>query len=221
MPTEIKICGLSDPESVDAALQAGVEFVGFVFYPRSPRNLSLAQAAPLMRRARGRAQLVALLVDPERSLVDDIAGTLAPDLIQLHGSETPDQVARISADTGIPVMKAVGVADASDLTGLATYASAARLLLDAKPPRDASRPGGNGAVFDWTLLEGFSHPKPWLLSGGLNPANVADAIRRTGATGVDVSSGVERAPGIKDPALIHAFVAAVRAGEAPQRRLAG
>ena len=221
MPTEIKICGLSDPESVDAALDAGADLLGFVFFPKSPRNLTIQQATPLMRRARGKAQLVALLVDPDGSLLDDVAGYLAPDLIQLHGRESPDRVARISADTGIPVMKAVGVAERSDLATLARYASAARLLLDAKAPRDATRPGGNGSVFDWSLLEGFAHAKPWLLSGGLNPANVAEAIQATGAAGVDVSSGVERAPGKKDPALIRRFVAAVRAAEEGDERLAG
>lgn len=221
MPTEIKICGLSDAESVDAALEAGADFVGFVFFPRSPRNVSIEQATPLMRRARGKARIVALMVDPEPSLLDHIARTLAPDLIQLHGRETPDRVARVSAGTGIPVMKAVGVAEPSDLAALADYASAARLLLDAKPPRDATRPGGNGAAFDWSLLTGFAPGKPWMLAGGLDPSNVGAAIRATGAPGVDVSSGVERAPGVKDPALIHAFVAAVRATERPERRRAG
>jgi phosphoribosylanthranilate isomerase len=205
---------------VDAALDAGADLLGFVFFSKSPRNLTLDQATPLMRRARGKAQLVALLVDPDERLLDDVAGYLAPDLIQLHGRESPDRVARISADTGIPVMKAVGVAERSDLAALAGYASAARLLLDAKAPRDATRPGGNGAVFDWSLLEGFAPAQPWLLSGGLNPANVTAAIQATGATGVDVSSGVERAPGVKDPALIRRFVAAVRAANGDQR-LAG
>jgi phosphoribosylanthranilate isomerase len=221
MPTEIKICGLSDPESVDAALEAGADFLGFVFFPRSPRNLTIEQAAPLMRRARGKAQLVALLVDPDADLLDDVAGYLAPDLIQLHGRESPDRVAEISADTGIAVMKAVGVAERSDLAALARYAAAARLLLDAKPPRYSTRPGGNGAAFDWSLLRGFAHAQPWLLSGGLNPANVAEAIQETGAKGVDVSSGVERAPGNKDPALIRRFIAAVRAAEKGDTRLAG
>ncbi len=221
MPTEIKICGLSDPEGVDAALQAGADFVGFVFFPKSPRNVSLEQAIPLMRRARGKAQIVALLVDPEQNLLDDVAGTLAPDLIQLHGRETPERVARISADTGIPVMKAVGVADPSDLASLLAFAAAERLLLDAKPPPNATRPGGNGAAFDWSILNGFAHPRPWLLSGGLGPENVAAALRASGALGVDVSSGVESAPGRKDPALIRAFVAAVRAAEREPQRLAG
>ncbi len=221
MPTEIKICGLSDAESVDAALGAGADLLGFVFFPKSQRNLTIDQATPLMRRARGKAQLVALLVDPDRSLLKDVASDLAPDLLQLHGRESPDRVAAISAHTGIPVMKALGVAERSDLAALVSYSSAARLLLDAKPPRDATRPGGNGAVFDWSLLKGYAHTKPWLLSGGLNAANVAGAIQATGATGVDVSSGVERAPGKKDPALIRRFVAAVRAAEKGDTRLAG
>lgn len=221
MHTEVKICGLSDAESVDAALEAGANLLGFVFFPKSPRNLTLEKAIPLMRRCRGKAQLVALMVDPEQTLLDDVAGHLAPDLIQLHGRESPDRVTQISADTGVPVMKAVGVASRADLAALAGYASAARLLLDAKPPHGATRPGGNGAPFDWALLNGFSHARPWLLSGGLNAANVGAAMRATGATGVDVSSGVERAPGVKDPALIRAFVAAVRAAETSDQRLAG
>jgi phosphoribosylanthranilate isomerase len=222
MATQIKICGLRDAESVDAALEAGVDLLGFVFFPSSPRNLSVESAAPLMRRARGKAELVALVVDPEQSLLDDVAGYLAPDLIQLHGRETPARVAQIRADTGIPVMKAVGLAEPADLALAATYGEVAdRLLLDAKPPRDATRPGGNGAAFDWSILSSFAPSAPWLLSGGLTPENVGEALAVAGAPGVDVSSGVERAPGEKDPALIHAFVTAVRAAYAPRQRRAG
>ncbi|HWT29660.1 MAG TPA: phosphoribosylanthranilate isomerase [Propylenella sp.] len=220
MPTEIKICGLSDEESVDAALVAGADFVGFAFFARSPRNVTLERAAGLAQRIRGRAGIVALTVDADDSVLGDIAETLRPDLLQLHGSETPERVARVRETTGRPVMKVVGVAEAGDLIALGRYGVADRFMLDAKPPRDATRPGGNGVAFDWSILRGFAPAKPWFLSGGLNPANVAAALDATGATGVDVSSGVETAPGKKSPALIHAFVAAVRTAGAPAR-LAG
>ena len=214
MPTEIKICGLSDPESVDAALEARADLLGFVFFPASPRNLDLAQAGPLMKRARGRAGIVALLVDPDQSLLDDVVCALSPDYLQLHGRESPERVAAIRADSGIPVMKAIGVAGAEDVARVADYAGVAdRLLIDAKPPRAATRPGGNGAAFDWSLLDGFDPGMAWAVSGGLNEGNVIEALRLTGAPGVDVSSGVERAPGKKDPALIRRFIATVRAAE--------
>ena len=214
MPTEIKICGLSSPDAVDAALDHGADLLGFVFFGPSPRNLSIEQAVPLMRRARGKAEIVALVVDPEQTLLDDIAGTLAPDLIQLHGRESPERVAQVRAATGIPVMKAVGVADRSDLDAAGRYAEVAdRLLVDAKAPRDAPRPGGNGLSFDWSILDGFSPGVPWLLSGGLQPGNVGAALAQTGAPGVDVSSGVEVRSGVKDPALIRSFIRAVRESE--------
>jgi phosphoribosylanthranilate isomerase len=221
MPTEIKICGLSEPESMDAALAAGADFVGFVFYPRSPRCVALARAAELARPARGKAGIVALTVDADEAALREIAETLRPDLLQLHGSESPERVAQTRAAIGVPVMKVLGVAERGDLAAAASYAAAHRLLLDAKPPRDATRPGGNGATFDWTILTEFFPAKPWLLSGGLNAANVAAALEGTGAPGVDVSSGVEISPGRKDPALIHAFVAAVRAAERSPQRLPG
>lgn len=214
MPTEVKICGLSDPESVDAALEAGADLLGFVFFAPSPRNLDLNRAALLMKQARGKAGLVALLVDPEQQLLDDVVGTLGPDFLQLHGRESPERVAAVRADAGIPVMKAIGVAGAEDVAKAADYADVAdRLLIDAKPPREATRPGGNGAALDWSLLARFDPGVPWALSGGLNEGNVLEALRITGAPGVDVSSGVERAPGKKDPALIRRFVAAVRAAD--------
>jgi len=218
MPTEVKICGLSDEESVDAALAAGADLVGFVFFPKSPRDVALDRAASLAARARGRAGIVALTVDADDSLLGEIAATLRPDFLQLHGRETPERVAFIRAENRRPVMKVVGVSAAEDLKALAAYGAADRFLLDAKPPRGATRPGGNGAPFDWAVLAEFSSPKPWFLSGGLTPANVAAAVQATGTAGVDVSSGVETAPGRKDPALIHAFVAAVRGCDAPARR---
>lgn len=218
MPTEVKICGLSDEESVDAALAAGADLVGFVLFPPSPRNVTLDHAAALAVRARGRAGVTALVVDADDALVCAIRDLLKPDLLQLHGTETPERLADIRRRAGIPVMKAVGIATRADLAAIADYPEADRFLLDAKPPRDASRPGGHGRSFDWAVLTGLSVGTPWLLGGGLNAANVAEAIAVTGAAGVDVSSGVERAPGKKDPALIHAFVAAVRAAEQPRRR---
>ena len=220
MPTEIKICGLSDEEGLDAALGAGADYVGFVFFPKSPRHVPLHRAVELAGRARGKAAIVALTVDAGDALLSEIAGALRPDMLQLHGGETGDRVEAIRSRTGIPVMKAAGIAGSADLAEVLEI-RADRLLLDAKPPRDAQRPGGNGVAFDWTILAGFQPRSPWFLSGGLNPANVAEAVRATGSPGVDVSSGVESSPGRKDPALIEQFVAAVRAAERPSRRLAG
>jgi phosphoribosylanthranilate isomerase len=209
MPTEIKICGLSEEESVDAALEAGADFIGLMLFPPSPRNVSLERAAALAARARGRAKIVAITVDADEALVGAIAERLRPDLIQLHGRETPERASAIRASSGIPVMKVFGVAAESDLSPCADY-STDRLLLDAKPPKDATRPGGHGVAFDWSILAGFAPAVPWFLSGGLDPRNVAAALRATHAPGVDVSSGVESAPGRKDTARISAFVRAVR-----------
>jgi len=210
MPIEVKICGLSDPEGMDAALAAGADYVGLVFFPASPRNVSLETAAALARRARGKAAIVALVVDPEDDALAAIAETVQPDILQLHGRESAERVAAIRARIGRPVMKALAVAGAEDLAAAGDYPAADRILLDAKPPRDAARPGGNGLAFDWSLLEGFRPARPWLLSGGLSPENVGAAIAFTRAAGVDVSSGVESAPGRKDPERIAAFVAAAR-----------
>jgi len=220
MPKVVKICGLSDEEGVDAALHAGADLVGFVFFPPSPRDVTLGRAAALARRARGSALVVALTVDAGDDVLRDIASALKPDLLQLHGKESPARAVAVKALTGIPVMKVIGVAAAADLAAADRYPAAERLLLDAKPPKDAARPGGHGAAFDWSILKGFSCSRPWLLAGGLTPGNVGAALTATGANGVDVSSGVESAPGRKDPALIEAFVRAVRASERP-RRLAG
>jgi phosphoribosylanthranilate isomerase len=220
MPTEVKICGLSDEEGVDAALDAGADFVGFVFFPPSPRNVVLDRAAALAGRARGRAQVVALTVDADDALIADIAAILKPDLLQLHGKESPERMIEVRRQTGRNVMKAISVAGPGDLAATARYDGADRLLLDAKPPKDATRPGGNALSFNWAILDGFRSPRPWLLAGGLGPDNVAEALAVSGAAGVDVSSGVESGPGKKDPALIHAFVAAVRAFDAPSQKLA-
>jgi phosphoribosylanthranilate isomerase len=218
MPTEVKICGLSGEEGVDAALEAGADFVGFVLFPPSPRDVSLERAMALAVRARGKAKVVALSVDADDALLRAIAEALRPDLLQLHGKETPERVRAVRAMTGVPVMKVIGVAARDDLAALPSYQTD-RLLLDAKPPRNATRPGGHGVAFDWSVLAGFSWPKPWFLSGGLDPDNVAAALQATRAPGVDVSSGVESAPGQKDPEKIRAFVRAVR--EFDRRATAG
>jgi len=209
----VKICGLSTPETLDAALAAGADMVGFVFFPRSPRHVGFEAARALGARARGRAKIVALTVDADDALLADIGAALGPDVLQLHGGETPERVAAIGARFGRRTMKAIGVAAPEDLASAAAYDGPADLLLiDAKPPKGAVLPGGNGLPFDWRLARGFRPNRPWLLSGGLGPMNVAEAIRATGAGGVDVSSGVESAPGVKDPLKIAAFVAAARAG---------
>lgn len=208
---EIKICGLSTPETLDAALAAGADWVGFVRFARSPRHVELEAGRLLSERARGRAGRVVLLVDPDDAAVAAAVEAMAPDLIQLHGRESPERVAAIRAATGLPVMKALGVASRADLAALHSYAVADRLLLDAKPPPGAALPGGNGIRFDWDLLAGAALPAGTMLSGGLDADTVAEALARTGLGAVDVSSGVESAPGIKDPARIAAFVTAARA----------
>jgi len=208
----VKICGLRTAESLAVALEAGADMVGFVFFGPSPRNISLSEAAALGRLVQGRAKIVALTVDADDALIDAISRAVAPDILQLHGKEAPERAAALSARTGKQIMKAIGVSESADLARAADFTGACDwLLLDAKPPKDATRPGGNGQAFDWAILDGFAPAKPWLLSGGLTPANVAEAVARTGAPGVDVSSGVESAPGVKDAAAIRAFVAAVRA----------
>jgi phosphoribosylanthranilate isomerase len=210
--TRVKICGLSTPDTLDAALDAGADMVGLVFHPKSPRFVTPAKAAALADRARGRAQVVALVVDAEDTMLTDLVAGLRPDLFQLHGQETPARVAAIRALTGLPVMKAIGVATADDLTVVAGYAPVAdHILLDARPPKDAAYPGGHGKPFDWSILDRLDPSIPYMLSGGLTPATVGEAIRRLHPWGVDVSSGVESAPGVKDVAAIRAFIAAARA----------
>ncbi len=211
MTPTVKICGLSDAATLEAALAAGADMVGFVFYPKSPRHVSLETARALGERARGRARIVALTVDADEQSLDSIFEALGPDLLQLHGRETPDEVAAIRRRYARPTMKAVGVAAVDDFAAAERYTDAADyLLIDAKPPKTAVLPGGNGVAFDWRLARGFSPALPWLLSGGLDPENVERAIAQSNALGVDVSSGVETAPGVKDPARIGAFVAAAR-----------
>lgn len=211
MQPVVKICGLKTPETLAAALDAGADMVGFVFFPKSPRHIDLATAETLGRQTQGKALKVALTVDADDAALAAIVAALHPDLLQLHGHESPDRVADIRARFGLPVMKAMGVADANDLKDVKAYEAVAdRILFDAKPPKDAAHPGGNGLAFDWSLLTGLDLSIPSMVSGGLDPANVAEALRRTNAQGVDVSSGVETAPGQKDPAKIKAFVRAAK-----------
>ncbi|WP_374333551.1 phosphoribosylanthranilate isomerase [Aestuariivirga sp.] len=212
MPVEVKICGLSTPETVDAAIAAGADLVGFVFYPRSPRNVSLQQAAALAARARGKARIVTLVVDADDALLQSIAAEVRPDLIQAHGTETPARIAEIARLTGKPVIKAIRVKDDADIAAAADYSTVASLILyDAKAPETLGNalPGGNGHAFDWGLLEGEQRPA-FILAGGLTPENVSQAIRVTGAPVVDVSSGVESAPGVKDIGLIRKFIEAAK-----------
>jgi phosphoribosylanthranilate isomerase len=212
--TRVKICGVNDAAAFDAAVAGGADMVGFVFFPPSPRAVSPARAAELSARHPGGPERVGLFVDPRD---EDIAAVLAAlprlDLIQLHGAEDPARCAAIRARFGRPVMKALGIAAPEDLAAVDRFAPAVdRLLLDAKPPVGAELPGGNAAAFDWRLTAGRAIPRPWLLAGGLTPENVAEAVRQSGAPGVDVSSGVERARGVKDPARIATFLANARGG---------
>ncbi len=222
MLSTIKICGLSSADTLLAALDAGADMVGLVFFERSPRFVGLDHARDLAAQARGRAKVVALSVDVDDGPLAAIIAKVAPDLLQLHGSESPERVAAIKRAFGVPVIKALGVAEAADFAKAREYEDVADwLLIDAKPPKGATRPGGNGAPFDWRLARGFAPANPWLLSGGLEPAKVGEAIALSGARGVDVSSGVESGPGVKDTDKIKAFVAAARAafaGENAARR---
>lgn len=210
----VKICGVTDPEAVRAAVEAGADMVGFMFYPPSPRAVTPERAAELARGLPAGIVKVAVLVDPDDALVDAVVATGAIDLLQLHGRETPQRVAAIRVRSRLPVMKVLPVADAADVAAAAAYDGVAdRIMFDARPPKGmaGALPGGNALSFDWTLLEGLTLSTPWTLAGGLDAANVGDAIRRTGATSVDTSSGVEDRPGVKDPDKIRAFVAASKA----------
>ncbi|WIY27454.1 phosphoribosylanthranilate isomerase [Parasedimentitalea psychrophila] len=206
----VKICGLRSGDDVTAAAQAGAAYVGFVFFPKSPRYVQIDQAATLAALAPVGLCKVALTVNASNAELDAITAKVPLDMLQLHGVESPERVAEVKARYGLPVMKAIGVADASDLPQIDAYSAVAdQLLIDAKPPRDAELPGGNGLAFDWRLLAGRKYwQRPWMLAGGLTPDNVAEALRMTGANQVDVSSGVEVAPGQKDADLIRAFVGA-------------
>lgn len=213
MATEVKICGLRSEAALDAALAGGADYVGFVFYAPSPRNIAPNAARALADRARGRAKVVALFVDPDDELLASVIEAVSPDIIQLHGAESPARVSDIARRFGRPVLKAVSVADAKDVEAALAYAGHAdRILFDAKPLEGAAGalPGGNGLAFDWQALAGLQGRIDFMLAGGLNPANVAEAIRCTGAHAVDVSSGVESRPGEKDPDLIRRFLQAAK-----------
>ena len=206
--TRVKICGLTDPAAVAAAADAGAAYFGFVFFPKSPRHLTPAEARSLAAGAPPGRATVALTVDADDAMLDAILAEVPIDILQLHGSETAARVAEVRARTGLPVMKAVGLATADDLPAL-DATGADMVLVDARPAPGADLPGGNGLAFDWRLLDGHRWTVPWMLAGGLTPGTAADAVARTGARQLDVSSGVESAPGRKDPDLIRAFLAAV------------
>ncbi|MTD99391.1 phosphoribosylanthranilate isomerase [Paracoccus sp. YIM 132242] len=206
---QVKICGLRRPEHIVAAAEAGARYVGLVFFPKSPRAVSIDEAAELAAHVPVGVARVGLFVDPDDALLTETLARVPLDIIQLHGSESPDRVAAVKALTGLPVMKSVGLSGPDDLPALTDYGLVADMLLvDAKPPKGADLPGGNGLAFDWRLLVGRKWLRPWMLAGGLTAQNVAEAIRLTGAPAVDVSSGVEIEPGVKDEALIRAFIAA-------------
>ena len=214
MPTEVKICGINTPAALAAAVAGGADYVGFVFYPRSPRAVTPEVAHALAAQAPARVTKVGLAVDLDDGALAAILEAVPLDLWQLHGAESPARVAEIKARFGLPVMKVVKIAGAEDVTAAEAYFRAAdRLLFDTKPPKEMTEalPGGNALAFDWQLLAGKTWPLPWMLSGGLDPANVAEAARISGARAVDVSSGVEDRPGLKNPDKIHAFLAAAKA----------
>ena len=210
MSLDVKICGLRTPEALAAALAGGATHVGFIFFPKSPRNVMPDQAAALREIARGAAKAVAVTVDAEDAQLDEIVEVAKPDILQLHGKESPERVLALKARYGLPVIKALSVSEASDLERLKSYAGAAdRFLLDAKPPAGSDLPGGNGVAFDWSILQRLEKGTDYLLSGGLTPANVGEALRQASPPGLDVSSGVESAPGVKDVGQIEAFFRAI------------
>jgi phosphoribosylanthranilate isomerase len=217
MPLDVKICGLKEPESVAEAIAGGATHLGFIFFPKSPRHVTPEAARDLTSAARARAVTVAVSVDASDDQLDGIVSVMRPGMLQLHGHETPQRVAEVKARFGLPVMKAFSLRTRDDLLATAPYkAIADRFLFDAKPPEGAQLPGGNGVSFDWSLLDGLDGGVDYMLSGGINAANVAQAIARTRCSGVDVSSGVESAPGVKDERLIREFLALVRKAEGAQ-----
>jgi phosphoribosylanthranilate isomerase len=217
----VKICGLKTPQALDVALDAGADQVGFVFFAPSPRNLGYAAARALGERVKGRAGKVALTVNATDEMLGEIVEALRPDMLQLHGTETPERVVAVRTRFGLPVMKALPIEDRASLSPIRLYAKVVdRIIFDARAPRGATRPGGLGKPFDWRLLEGIDPGIPFMLSGGLDVGNVADALSITRAPAVDVSSGVERTPGAKDPDKIRAFVRTARAADAALNRVA-
>ncbi|PBB45045.1 phosphoribosylanthranilate isomerase [Mesorhizobium sp. WSM3866] len=212
MTLDIKICGLKTDAAMAAALAGGASHVGFIFFAKSPRFVHSAEAGRLRQAAIGKAKAVAVTVDADDALLDDIVARMQPDMLQLHGSETPVQVAELKTRYGLPVMKVLSVSEAADLERIKPYVGVAdRLMFDAKPPKGSQLPGGNGVAFDWRILAGLDAGLDYMLSGGLNAANVGDALRLANPPGIDISSGVESAPGVKEPALIEQFFRAVRA----------
>lgn len=215
MTLEIKICGMKTAETIDAAVEGGATHIGFIFFEKSPRNVDVDTALMLTARAReGGAKAVAVTVDAEKRDLDDIVASVKPDMLQLHGSETPERVAEVKTRYGLPVMKAMPIREATDLARVVPYLGIAdRFLFDAKPPKDSDLPGGNGVPFDWQILAALDDNVDYMLSGGLDAKNVGEALAVSGAKAIDVSSGVERKPGVKDTKKIAAFLKAARAAE--------
>ena len=212
MALDIKICGLKTDQAMTAALAGGASHVGFIFFAKSPRYVAPAKAGRLREAARGKALAVAVTVDASDAFLDEIVTAMQPDMLQLHGSETPERVAEVRARYGLPVMKALPLSEAADLERVKPFIGIADLFLfDAKPPKGSELPGGNGVAYDWRILTGLDAGVDYMLSGGLNAANIGDALRLANPPGIDISSGVESAPGVKDPALIEQFFRAVRA----------
>jgi phosphoribosylanthranilate isomerase len=217
VPVKVKICGVRTPAIVNTAAEAGADYVGLVLFPGSPRYVEVEEARVLAAIGKGKVGAVAVLVDPDDALIDKVVARVRPDLLQLHGSEAPDRVAAIRARAGLPVMKAVAIESAADVTEARAYAASAdQILFDAKASPGAALPGGNGIAFDWLALKGFA--APFALSGGLTPETVGEAVRITGAALVDVSSGVERAPGDKDPELVRRFIQAAKSASPAQAK---
>lgn len=211
MSLDIKICGLKSTQALEAALAGGATHVGFIFFEKSPRNVTPQAAASLRTAAKGRAKAATVTVDADNSFLDAIVAAMSPDMLQLHGKETPARVAEVKARYGLPVIKALAVGEAADLERAKPYLGIAdRFLFDAKPPAGSELPGGNGVAFDWAILAALDPGMDYMLSGGLNAANIGDALRLANPPGIDISSGVESAPGVKDAALIDAFFRAVR-----------
>jgi phosphoribosylanthranilate isomerase len=207
MPAQVKICGVTRAEDVRAAVYAGVAYLGLNFFSKSPRYLDITQASALSAQIPRSVIRVGLVVNAEDSVFDALSEAGVLDMLQLHGAETPERVAEVKARTGLPVMKVIGVSQSEDLAKIQSYAHVADMLLvDAKPPKGAVLPGGNGLTFDWRLLDGVTWPLPWMLAGGLTPDNATEAARRTGAPVLDVASGVEAAPGVKDASKMRAFI---------------
>ncbi|WP_081159060.1 phosphoribosylanthranilate isomerase [Ensifer aridi] len=219
MKTEVKICGLKTAEAVERAVALGASHIGFIFFPKSPRNIEPDDAGRLAERVRGRTKVVAVTVDADSDDLDEIVSALSPDILQLHGSESPERVLSIKALYGLPVMKALSIREAGDLDRIDPYVGIAdRFLLDAKPPAGSELPGGNGVSFDWRLLDALDGGVDYMLSGGLNADNIGHALALTGARAVDISSGVESAPGVKDVKLMDAFFEAVRRADVERPR---